>query len=660
MTKLSQIVAEVKSYKHLTSIQQYNTAIDLCRKARIKGLTDRFRQTFTKPPSFDQLTPDQTQPSVIPKSELEQELLTQTPLLYQPRRDYSSPIYDDTFRSKLPTLHDLSVIHKELTMNAVNGGGNPGGVPNPENDNGNGGNPGPDPPNNGGNPGPDPPNNGGNPGPDPPNNGGQDDNGADNGGAGNGGAGDGDSENGDDGDENGDGNGEPNPDQNRPAPDQNQMIEQMNQMKALMARMAESIDGINARNHNMGELLNTTRDTQDREGRRADTLERSVGNLINRVTARTSDPNPTKLRPYTKDKENFDLFENRYLSMWRTANWSEERALSELIQNLQTPRAERVVRSKLISEWTAATLLEACRERLGADLTLAQVQAQLYSLEPKSDESPDEAMCRVEDVIAKAQIDDLERRELNKVQRQAFLRLIHIHEPMYYYVNENSISTSDPYDALTLAKKYLRTRGHEADYFTKLVERQLEKRGIKEPEADSAEKTDSKSSTSTSKKDSVSVSALSELSAKVDKLLSGSTASSNVATVDARYLPTNSQPEDWYKKITATLNEHERKSRIMQSEFQKMVEGLKSAGQFKQNTDQAQSKTPSTNSTQRKPFKKTNGNGKNQKSNGKRNGKFTKRQTGAVQVNFYGNQDESDSSQDDSDHEDQPDDSTQE
>ena len=77
-------------------------------------------------------------------------------------------------------------------------------------------------------------------------------------------------------------------------------------------------------------------------------------------------------------------------------------------------------------------------------------------------------MCRVEDVIAKAQIDDLERRELNKVQRQAFLRLIHIHEPMYYYVNENSISTSDPYDALTLAKKYLRTRGHEADYFTKL------------------------------------------------------------------------------------------------------------------------------------------------------------------------------------------------
>ena len=82
MTKLSQIVAEVKTYKHLTSLQQYNTAIDLCRKARIKGLTDRFRQTFTKPPSFDQRTFDQTQPNLIPKSELEQELLTQTPLLH--------------------------------------------------------------------------------------------------------------------------------------------------------------------------------------------------------------------------------------------------------------------------------------------------------------------------------------------------------------------------------------------------------------------------------------------------------------------------------------------------------------------------------------------------------------------------------------------------
>ena len=173
---------------------------------------------------------------------------------------------------------------------------------------------------------------------------------------------------------------------------------------------------------------------------------------------------------------------------------------------------------------------------------------------------------------------------------------------------------------------------------------------------------EAKTSTQTSKKESITISAFNDLASKVDKLLSNSTstATSNVATVDARYLPTNSQPEDWYKKLTATINEHERKKRIMQSEFQKMVDGLKSAGQFKQNTDQSQTKSTSNGSTSssKKTFKKTNG--KFNKPNGKRNGKFTKRQSGAVQVNFYGNQDDSDSSQEDSDNEDQPDDVTQE
>ena len=181
-------------------------------------------------------------------------------------------------------------------------------------------------------------------------------------------------------------------------------------------------------------------------------------------------------------------------------------------------------------------MLLACRERLGADQTLAQVQAQLYALETKPDGSPNEAMCRVEDIISKAQVEELERRELSKIQQQAFLRLIHVHEPMYYYVNEHTIQTSDPYEALTLAKKYLRTRGHEADYFNKLVERQLEKRGIKEIKTETSDKADSKDSTT--KTDSTEKSTLSQLSAKVDKLLLGATsaATSNVATVDARYL----------------------------------------------------------------------------------------------------------------------------
>ena len=370
---------------------------------------------------------------------------------------------------------------------------------------------------------------------------------------------------------------------NPPEPNFNELMQRMNAMQQLLANVVDRCTGLDARTHNMAQMINQTRDAQTLDVTRTEFLERSMREMDHRVNARTSDPNPTKLRPYTKDKEDFSLFENRYLTMWRIANWSDQRALSELIQNLQTPRAERVVRSKLISDWTAETLLQACKERLGADQTLAQVQAQLYSLETKPDESPDDAMCRVEDIIARAQVQELERRELNKIQRQAFLRLIHVHEPMYYYVTENSIATGDPYEALTLAKKYLRTRGHEADYFNKLVQRQLEKRGIKEPETDSSQKSENKDSTSTPKKDSLSAS-VSELTAKVDKRLSNSasasTVSSNTATVDARYLSTNNQPEDWYKKITATINEHERKTRVMQSEFQKMVDGLKNAGQF--------------------------------------------------------------------------------
>ena len=698
LRKLESIARQVKQLTHLTASEQYDTALDLCRRAKLKGLTSRYRQEFQRPPTYPDLeTKDQDfqlqtqQPRVEPElnekqllkfeSEPETQIVTreiefqpkiqprgvtpeselqhQIPLITQPKVEFSSPIFDDRFRIKLPVFEDLSLIehqNQDENMNPDNpNGDHPNGDPgnpngDPGNPNGDPGNPNGDPGNPNGGPGN--PNGGpGNPDQDPPENGNPGGNGGGNPG------GNPDQENGGDEDQN-----DNVPENEGAVFDPAAFQRQMTNMERLLNTVLARCDGNDARNYNMAQLINQTRDAQTLDVTRTEFLERSVRNLDSKITARSSDPNPTKLRAYSKDSEDFSLFENRFITMWRTANWSDQRALSELSQNLQTPRAESVVRSKLISEWNVQTLLDACRDRLGADQTLAQVQAKLYSLEPKPDESPDEAMCRVEDVISKAQIEELERHELNKIQRQAFLRLIHVHEPMYFYVTENKVSSSDPYEALTLAKKYLRTRGHEADYFNKLVERQLQKRGIKEPETDSSEKSETKTSTQTSKKESITISAFNDLASKVDKLLSNSTstATSNVATVDARYLPTNSQPEDWYKKLTATINEHERKTRIMQSEFQKMVDGLKSAGQFKQNTDQSQTKSTSNGSTSssKKTFKKTNG--KFNKPNGKRNGKFTKRQSGAVQVNFYGNQDDSDSSQEDSDNEDQPDDVTQE
>ena len=328
---------------------------------------------------------------------------------------------------------------------------------------------------------------------------------------------------------------------------------------------------------------------------RNDRLHENMHEVSTRVTVRGSDPNPTKLRAYSKEKEDFSLFESRFRAMWRTANWSDDRALSELINNLQTARAERVVRSKPSSEWTAETLLNACSERLGADLNLAQVRAQLFEITLRMDESPDDAMCRIEDVIAHAKFLDRDRPELMRIQRQAFLRLIHAHEPMYFFVCDNSRDEGDPYDALNLAKQYLRTRGHETDYFNKLVERRLEKLGIESGSenkgTDGHSRTLSKSEDRKSKTDSsIQVSAFKELCSKVDHLTQ-TQACADQASVDARYLQTNTMPDDWYKKLTSTINEHERKARILQSEMQKMVDGLKNAGQYKPVQPADQTKT---------------------------------------------------------------------
>ena len=374
----------------------------------------------------------------------------------------------------------------------------------------------------------------------------------------------------------------------QPAEDAN-MTAELARLRELVQQQNGRISSVETRRETDQDHLNTVASQAAVDSSRVDQNSAEMSRLSRRVSARTCDPNPTKLRPYSKDKEDFSLFENRFRTMWTIADWSSSRALQELIQNLQTPKAERVVRSKPYYKWDAMTLLEACRERLGADLNLPQIQAKLYELEPVYDETPDESMSRVEDVIARAITTDTESPDLNRLQRQAFLRLIHVHEPMYYYVSENALSLEDPYQALAVAKKYLRTRGHETDYFNKLVEQRLTKLGVKPEVTSSSDDKSSKpksgpnsDSSGSSKKDTtVSVSAFQNLVAKVDSLATGSGSDSNVATVEARYLPTTNQADDWYKKVSTTLNEHERKSRVLQGELQKLVDGLKSAGQYK-------------------------------------------------------------------------------
>ena len=216
LRKLESIARQVKQLTHLTASEQYDTALDLCRRAKLKGLTSRYRQEFQRPPTYPDLeTKDQDfqlqtqQPRVEPeldqkqllKFELEpetqivtreiefqpkiqprgvtpeSELQHQIPLITQPKVEFSSPIFDDRFRIKLPVFEDLSLIehqNQDENMNPDNPNGDPGnpngdpGNPNgdPENPNGDPGNPngGPGNPNGGpGNPDQDPPENG-NPG----------------------------------------------------------------------------------------------------------------------------------------------------------------------------------------------------------------------------------------------------------------------------------------------------------------------------------------------------------------------------------------------------------------------------------------------------------------------------------------------------------------
>ena len=53
LQKLNQIVREVRQLEYLTPQQQYDTILDRCRRARTRGLTDKFRENFERPPTPD-------------------------------------------------------------------------------------------------------------------------------------------------------------------------------------------------------------------------------------------------------------------------------------------------------------------------------------------------------------------------------------------------------------------------------------------------------------------------------------------------------------------------------------------------------------------------------------------------------------------------------
>jgi hypothetical protein len=216
---------------------------------------------------------------------------------------------------------------------------------------------------------------------------------------------------------------------------------------------------------------------------------------------------------------------------------------------------------------------------------------------------------------------------------------------MYYFVIEGTINPKDPAESLLLAKKYLRKRGHESGYFSKIIDRRLDDLGVEtKPKKSTTTTSSSKSSDVNSP---ISVAAFNKLCERVEKLSnpSGSSAPHDVS-VDARYLPTNSQPDDWYKRVTATINEHERKNRVMLSEFGKMLEGMKNAAQYKppqaDGGAQSQSGPVTSGASYRGPKQQSNGKSKPfDRSKGKRSagGQRKSVKSGKTVINFYGTSD---------------------
>ena len=369
----------------------------------------------------------------------------------------------------------------------------------------------------------------------------------------------------------------PNP---NPIGNQIGMIDQMqNQVKALL-------DAVQA-------VRNQTEETT----RLALDESRSTSNDLNEMRrtldAKSSDPHPTKLRPYSKDVEDFSLFEVRFRSMWALAKWTPARALSELVQNLQTARAERIVKSRDMSLWTAETLLATCLERLSPNMSLSQVQGELYKLESDPTETPEQTMCRIEDVIGRAKSSNANRRQLNAIQREAFLRLIYDQQPMYFYVNERSLNMEAPYEALEHAKEYVRTKGHEAQFIQTVVNNTLKECGLKEENSNEKSESKPKPKSTSGKKnggdDKVETpkantqTDLSELTSLLKSIVEqGKTKEVSEETkFNAMFIPTRTQPEDWYNKVSTMLNEHERKMRAMQTDFTKVSQDMYSAGRPK-------------------------------------------------------------------------------
>ena len=173
------------------------------------------------------------------------------------------------------------------------------------------------------------------------------------------------------------------------------------------------------------------------------------------------------------DKDDFNIFYIRFVDRVNTSQWSDERAKSELLNTLRTPTCERVIKCRKITLWTWSSLLEECRNRLCTKLSQPQLETELHELEPDENESPDEVMSRIEDIINRRDQESVDESTKDNLQAVTFLRLIHVHKRMYFYIKKKTTTLTEPYTLLHYARQYVKTHEHKDAHTVSLIQKEL-------------------------------------------------------------------------------------------------------------------------------------------------------------------------------------------
>ena len=180
----------------------------------------------------------------------------------------------------------------------------------------------------------------------------------------------------------------------------------------------------------------------------------------------------TKLLSYNPHKETFRSFLRRF------EVHSDVNKLDAMTQKFELVTSaigaiDHILVRKDIKEWKIDELLAECKERMCPDLTETQIEEELYDLEVREEDKPEDIMRRVEEVLAKADPTELDRPSIQVMQCEHFMRLIHTFRPMFTYVRRQLGQKKDPLVALRLAKEYMREKGDENRYTTRLIEQRL-------------------------------------------------------------------------------------------------------------------------------------------------------------------------------------------